>query len=123
MTPSSKPRRRPKADEKPREDRVADDAAVTALLDLLTDGVAGLPEALERGEEARRARAAAARELLGSPELKGAARRAPELGRSITSARKELDRQDAAAEQSAAELREASGEWLAALKVLRDPGA
>jgi|GEM_PF-3199507 len=127
MTPASKPRRRPKADAdprpdtQPREGRVADDAAVMALLDLLTDAVAGLPEALDRGEEARRIRAEATRELLGSRELKVAVRQTPELGKNITSARKELERQDAAAEQSLAELRDASGEWLAALKTLREP--
>ncbi|WP_374974936.1 hypothetical protein ACEYYH_13835 [Microbacterium trichothecenolyticum] len=121
--PPSKPRRRPKADATPREDRVADDAAVTALLDVLTDGVATLPEALERGEEARRARAESARELLGSRELRAAARRVPELGRSIETARAELDRQDTAAEQARSELHDASKEWLTALKALRNPGA
>lgn len=126
MTPSSKrsssSRRRPKTDDATaRDDRVADDAAVTALLDLLTEGVAGLPEALERAEEGRRARAEESRQLLGSRELKSAARGAPELGKSITSARKELDRQDGVAEQSIAELRDAEGEWLAAIKALREP--
>lgn len=122
MTPSSKARKRPTAAEARRE-RVADDAAVSAILDLLTDGVATLPEALDRGEEARRARAEAARELLASPELKKAARADPDLGKSITSARKELDRQDAGAEQALAELREAGTEWHAALKSLHDPVA
>ncbi|MFF2488121.1 hypothetical protein ACFVSU_17080 [Microbacterium sp. NPDC058062] len=121
--PPAKPRRRPKADEAPREDRVADDAAVAALLDVLTDGVAALPEVLERGEEARRARAESARGLLSSRELRAAARRVPELGTSIESARAELDRQDTAAEQARSELHDASKEWLTALKALRDPGA
>jgi len=121
--PQPKPRRRSKADEAPREDRVADDAAVTALLDVLTDSVAALPEVLERGEEARRARAESARALLGSRELRAAARRVPELGTSIESARAELDRQDAAAEQARSQLHDASKEWLTALKALRDPGA
>lgn len=129
MTPTSKPktqpkpRRRSKADEAPREDRVADDAAVTALLDVLTDGVAALPEVLERGEEARRARAESARGLLSSRELRAAARRVPELGTSIESARAELDRQDTAAEQARSQLHDASKEWLTALKALRKPGA
>ena len=115
--PASKPDAR--ADEPP--GRVNDDAAVSALLDQLTDGVSALPEALEQAEKDRRLRAAATRELLASPELKKMAGQAPDLRTKITAARKEQDRKDAAAEQAIAELRDAGQEWLAALKTLRDP--
>src|SRR5215207_7431171 len=105
-----------------RAGRVPDDAAVTALLDQLGDGVSALSEALEQGEKARRVRAEATRDLLGSPEFKAMTRQAPELRKKITSARKEEDRKDAAAEQSIAELNDASQEWLAGLKSLRELG-
>ncbi|MEV4688968.1 phage tail protein [Microbacterium sp. LWH3-1.2] len=88
--------------------------------------VSGLKRTTEVVEhrEGRRlvARAESARELLGSRELRAAARRVPELGRSIESAPAELDRQDAAAEQSRSELHDASKEWLEALRTLRNPG-
>lgn len=122
MTPRSKAT--PKSDPRAAEPvgRVADDAAVSALLDQLTDGVSALPAALEEGEMARRLRAEATRELLGSPELKKMAGQSPDVRKKITSARKEEDRKDAAAEQSIAELRDAAQEWLTALKSLRDLG-
>jgi len=121
MTPRSKAAANADVPGEERAGRVPDDAAVSALLDQLAEGVSALPEALERGEKARRLRAEATRELLASPELKALTRQAPEIRKKITSARKEEDRKDAAAEQLLAELSDASQEWLAALKSLRDP--
>ena len=102
--------------------RVDDDAAVSAVLDQLAEGVAALPEVLEQGEKARRQRADATRELLASPELKKFAAQSPDIRKKITSARKAEDGRDAAAEQSIAELSDAAQEWLAAVKSLRDLG-
>ena len=122
MTPRSKSAPNPDARADDRARRVNDDAAISALLDRLTDGVSALPEALEQAEKERRVRAEATRELLASPELKKMAGQAPDLRKKITSARDEEDRKDAAAERAIAELRDATEEWLGALKMLRDLG-
>jgi len=123
MTPRSKGAPKPVAEPDERAGRVSDDAAVSDLLDRLTDGVSALPAALEQAEKDRRVRAEATRELLASPELKRMAGQAPDLRQKITSARKEEDRKDAAGERAIAELRDAAEEWLGALKSLRDLGA
>jgi hypothetical protein len=122
MTPRSKAAANAEVPAEERAGRVPDDAAVSALLDQLTDGVSGLSEALEQGDKARRVRAESTRELLASPELKAMTRQAPEIRKKITSVRKEEDRKDAAAQQSIADLNDASQEWLASLKSLRDLG-
>ncbi|WP_243073658.1 hypothetical protein [Microbacterium sp. SS28] len=106
----------------PEHNRVADGAAVSAMLELLTDGVGGLPAAFERADEERRLRDDATREVLASPELRKAARQSPELAANIASVRDVLKRKDAAAEQSLTELRDATEEWLVALKRLRELG-
>lgn len=122
MTPRSKAA--PKSGVRAREEpaRAPDDAAVSALLDQLADGVSALPETLEQAEKARRLRAEATRELLASPELRSIAGQAADVRKKLTLVGKEEDRKDAEAEQSIAELRDAAQEWLAALKSLRDIG-
>lgn len=122
MTPRTKAAAKADVAARERAGRVPDDAAVSALLDSLIDGVSALPEVLEQGEKARRMRAESARELLASPELKELAHGAPDIRSKITAARREQDRKDAEAEQSLTELREASEEWLAGLKSLRELG-
>jgi hypothetical protein len=128
MTPRRKAAAKPAA-AKPavaaheRAGQAPDDAAVSALLDQLTDCVSALPEALEQGEKARRMRAEATRELLASPEFKRMSQQSPEVREKITSVGQEEDRKDAAAQQSIAELSDASKEWLEALMSLRDLGA
>jgi hypothetical protein len=122
MTPRRKAASKPDARADERARHVNDDAAVSALLDRLTDGVSALPEALEQAEKDRRLRAEATRELLASPELRRMAGHDPDLRRKITSARDEEDRKDASTERAIAELRDAADEWLGALKTLRDLG-
>lgn len=104
--------------EGPPAGRTADDAAVKALLELLSDGVAALPEALERREGARRVRAQETRDLLGSRELATAARQQPELRKKLALVGDELTRRDAEAETALAELRAAADGWLETLKGL-----
>ena len=123
MTPRRKAVAKPDVAAHERAGRAPDDAVVSALLDQLTDSVSALPEALGQGEMARRVRAEATRELLASPEFKRMSQQAPEVRERISSVGKEEDRKDAAAQQSVAELSDASREWLAALKSLRDLGA
>ncbi|HET8927638.1 MAG TPA: hypothetical protein VFN24_07385 [Microbacterium sp.] len=120
MTPRSKAAAKAEGPAEERAGRVPDDAAVSALLDQLTEGVSALHEALEQGEKARRVRAETTRELLASPELKAMTRQAPEIRKKIASALKEEDRKSAEAEQSIADLDDAAQDWLAELKKLRD---
>lgn len=123
MTPRRKAAAKPDVAAHERAGRAPDDSVVSALLDQLTDAVSALPEALEQGEKARRVRAEATRELLASPEFKRMSQQAPEVRERITSVGQEEDRKEAAAQQSIAELSDASKEWLEALKSLRDLGA
>jgi hypothetical protein len=102
-------------------DRTVDpvDASLDDLLDRSREQVMALLAGADEAEVRRRAEADAARELLGSAEVRRLSGRLPELKENAAAAAARLEQEDRDAGEDAAAIREAVERWLPELEKLR----
>lgn len=102
-------------------DRAADpvDSSLDELLERSRDEVMQLLAGADAAEEQRRLEAKASRTLLESADVRRLAGRMPQLKENVAAASRQLDVDDAEAEQDAAALRESAERWIGELDALR----
>ena len=102
-------------------DRAADpvDSSLDELLERSRDEVMQLLAGADAAEEQRRLEAKASRTLLESADVRRLAGRMPQLKENVAAASRQLDADDAEAEQDAAALRESAERWISELDALR----
>ena len=102
-------------------DRAADpvDSSLDELLERSRDEVMQLLAGADAAEERRRLDAKQSRTVLESADVRRLAGRMPQLKENMAAASRQLDADDAEAEQDAAALRESVERWLGELDALR----
>ena len=94
------------------------DSAIVDLVSRATAGTKALPAESDLAEENRRAEADEVRALLDSSEVRRLTPGSPQLKQNLTSVAKELDRQDAEANESRDALARATEGWSVELEAL-----
>lgn len=99
----------------------ADDAVRDSVADLVSRAAVAtkeLPAEADRAEERRRAEADEVRAMLGSAEVRRLVPNSPQLRQNLASVARELDKQDAEANESRDALARATVGWTAELEAL-----